>query len=154
LAKRLDLGSGVCRFDSDQGYFRKKSGFQTCENCRFYENNLTVQQTKNLLQCLGDAIRQTSFFQKEGSVGSSPTLSTKGVRMLAVIIHGYYVEVIYFAAFMLACLGAMLLGKWTTKNLLLFMFWIAVVVALTNAAISICRNMPVNNTTNSSGTPV
>jgi hypothetical protein len=44
----------------------------------------------------------------------------------------------------------MLLGKWTTKNLLLFMFWIAVVIALMNAATTVMNNMPVRNSGSSS----
>ena len=79
--------------------------------------------------------------------------------MLAVIIYGAYgKELIYFAAFMLACFGAMTLGRWTTKKLMLFMFWIAVVIALMNAAIAIFNaytiNSPVRNTSGSTGVPV
>lgn len=62
---------------------------------------------------------------------------------LTVIIPSVYgLEIIYFAAFMLAMLGAMLLGRWTTKNLLIFIFWIAVVISLTKAAVILLQNFP------------
>lgn len=55
--------------------------------------------------------------------------------MLSLIIVGNGIELIYFSGFMLACFGAMILGKWSIRNLILFMFWIAVVISLMKAAI-------------------
>lgn len=82
--------------------------------------------------------------------------------MLSVIVYGGYgKELIYFAAFMLACFGAMILGKWTTRKLMLFIFWIAVVLAMLNAAISLLNIYTINSPmraksipSNTSGIPV
>ena len=63
--------------------------------------------------------------------------------MLAFTVIGK--EPIYFAAFMLACFGAMIFGKWTTKNLMSFILWIAFVFALLSAAIATFNVYTINS---------
>lgn len=80
------------------------------------------------------------------------------INPLAVITYGVgfgVLETVYFAAFMLVCLAAALLGKWTTKRLLLFIFSIAVIISVLQASVVLLNaSYNINRTPIRNGTPV
>lgn len=65
------------------------------------------------------------------------------MKTVQIYIGQYMLESIYSTAFLLACLAMALLGRWTARNLMLFMFVVAVLYVCCRTAHQLSHASPV-----------